>query len=145
MNTRRLTAAAVAGLAVLLTSCTTPPAQDPAAQAAIAYYTSIDTGTPENCDLTWSYRAQPAKLADCKANPVGGRRSITSAEVTRTVPFPGPTGGPGKALTVTMTLKDGSAVYAVAMAEADGKWFWVKEESLSRPPATDDELTAALA
>lgn len=145
MNTRRLTAAAVAGLAVLLTSCTTPPAQDPAAQAAIAYYTSIDTGTPDNCDLTWSYRAQPDKLSACKANPIGGRRSIVSTEVLRTVPFPGPTGGPGKALTVAMTLKDGSAIYAVAMAEADGQWFWVKEESLAKAPATDDELTAALA
>ncbi len=145
MNTRRLTAAAVAGLAVLLTSCTTPPAQDPAAQAAIAYYTSIDQRTTEQCDLAWRYRTDPAGLAQCKASPVGGYASIVGTPtVDRLTEFAGPLGGPGRAVVLKMQLKEGSAIYAVALAEDQGRWFWVKEESLPSVPTSDEELVEAL-
>lgn len=146
MITSRITAALAGAIAALLAGCTTPAGPDPAAAAAIAYYQSIDRGTPENCDLTWAYRTQPVKLASCKANPVGGRQSIKSIEVLRTAAIPGPNGGPGKALTLTMVLNEGSAIYAVAVAQDDrGEWLWVKEESLPRPPESDADLIAALA
>lgn len=145
MNTHRVTGAALAGLAILLTSCTTPPSQDPAAQAAIAYYTSVDQRTTEQCDLAWRYRADPAGLASCKTNPVGGYGSIVGTPaVDRMTDLPGPLGGPGRAVLLKMQLKEGSAIYAVAMAEDAGKWFWVKEESLSSVPASDEELVGAL-
>ncbi len=146
MTTRTLArlAAAATAAALLLAGCTQPAGDDPAAKAAIAYYTSRDTRTAEQCDFEWSYRSDPTKLASCKADPGGGYSSITGMQVLRTVDFPGPDGGPGKALAIAMTLKEGSAVYAVAMAEADGRWFWVKEESPPKAPATDDELIAAL-
>lgn len=144
MTTRTRLAAAAAAAALLLTGCTQPAGDDPAAKAAIAYYTSTDHRTAEQCDFEWRYRNDPAGLASCKADPGGGYSSITGMQVLRTVAFPGPDGGPGKALAISMTLKEGAAVYAVAMAEAGGRWFWVKEESLPKAPATDDELIAAL-
>ena len=139
----RLAAAAVAA-ALLLAGCTQPAGQDPAAKAAVAYYTSRDTRTAEQCDFEWKYRNDTDGLASCKADPGGGYSSITGMEVVRATDLAGPDGGPGKALAIKMTLKEGSAVYAVAMAQADGRWYWVKEESLPKVPSTDDELRAAL-
>ena len=91
MTTRTLArlAAAATAAALLLAGCTQPAGDDPAAKAAIAYYTSRDTRTAEQCDFEWSYRSDPTKLASCKADPGGGYSSITGMQVLRTVDFPG--------------------------------------------------------
>ena len=133
-------------LAAGVAGCT--PTADPAVTAALAYYQSVDAGTPEQCSMDWAYRLDPAKVVDCEKTSTEPVNALVGQPVVkRNVEMPVPPGGTAaRALVLAVTLKNGAMLDAVAMVQDDsGKWYFVKSESLPREPSSDAELIGVLA
>lgn len=147
-NTARAGAAVLtAALAASVLAGCTQPSTDPAAQAAVAYYNSIDSGTPANCDLTWAYRDDEANRIKCqqKVGP-GEQLLLEPPTVVRITNWPGSPTGKGRAVVLALRLKTFSPNYAMGMDQdpTTGKWLMVDEGEIKGDVSQDANVLGAL-
>lgn len=150
MTTPRRTLTITAVAIATLVGCTpAAPAEDPAGKMTLGYITSVDQGTPDQCDLYWDYRNDPAAVSRCKQDaPRSPGKFVRTASVVRVIDWPSAP-AKGKAVVVKLELTNNPAppmvVYGTAQDPTTQRWMVVKSNAeLKGDPNRDADVLASL-